>query len=495
VIEGPDGESIRVEAIVGRGGFGQVFAGRLPDGTRVAVKTLLTAYLDDHELKAFQNEAQLAVGISHANVVRVLHVHPGDTSDGRPPYLVMEFVDGGTLRELIDAHRAGGTRPALDGLLAIYEQIASGMTEINARLVHRDLKPENVLVDATGGVLKIADFGLAKLADAATRSETFKGWGTRPYQAPEAFELGPNTVAMDVYSAGVLFYELATLNWPFKPKPGDNSPLGWRNAHLLSPPPDIRSVRTDLPIGLAQLITLMLHKDSVRRPGAWDIIVEKLRQPSNAPVGPNVSALVTKATATLVRRTEAEARAREASEKKAERDALLKQAFVEPMEVLQGLIEAFNQVSMTGRLTLTQRGDFNAEVRSDGGARKLVLDGHIISDTPTQYIGIARILAMVRLSPAPQAKDQHEAIMDRESFGSFNLVYMVRKEMDRFGEWGQIRFEVNPLISYSTYPRWFAVSLSDLPRELQVLRAVGEHQHQKGPLDDEWFKALLVQIL
>src|SRR5207245_1487229 len=171
----------------------------------------------------------------------------GEKAADRPPYLVMEYVAGGTLRNVIERHRTSATRFDVEELRAMYVEIAEGMAAVNARVVHRDLKPENVLVDAAGRTLKIADFGLAKLVDAATRSETFKGWGTRPYQAPEAFDGGPNTPAMDIYAAGVVFYELATLDLPVQPKAGDNTPTAWRNAHLLAPPKDIRSVRPDLP--------------------------------------------------------------------------------------------------------------------------------------------------------------------------------------------------------------------------------------------------------
>lgn len=495
VLDGPDGEPITIEEVVGSGGFGQVFSARAQDGTRVAVKTILTASLDDHELSVFQNEAKHAIGIVHPNVVRVLHVEGGDVADSRPPYLVMEFVDGGTLRDVIDAHRTRGTTPPVDELQALFEQIAAGMSAVNERLVHRDLKPENVLVDASTGLLKIADFGLAKLADAATRSETFKGWGTRPYQAPEAFELGPNTTAMDVYAAGVLFFEMATLAWPVAPRPGDNTPTAWRNAHLLSPPKDIRAARPDLPNRLVQVITLMLHKNPGRRPSTWSEVIDGVRPGKGDPGGPDVSALVTKATSTLIKRAEAETRAREAREKEAERTALLEQAFTEPVDMLRGLVDAFNRESLDGQLSLIVRGPLAAEVRSPGGHSTLHIEGWLVEDTPTDYDGIARVLGIVRLQPVPKPKDQYAAVMDRDSFGSFNIVYKVREEEDRFGEWAQIRFEVNPLVPKSTYPRWFAVSLQDLPRELQILRAVGHHQHQKRSLDDEWFKALLLQIL
>ena len=85
--------------------------------------------------------------------------------------------------------------------------------------------------------------------------------------------------------------------------------------------------------------------------------------------------------------------------------------------------------------------------------------------------------------------------MNRESFGGMNLVYMVRDKRERFGEWLQFRFEMNPFSGKSTYPRWFPIDFGKLPRALQTLRAIGLYQHQRKQLNDEWFKALLMQML
>jgi serine/threonine protein kinase len=160
-LEGPDGAEITIDREVGQGGFGQVFLGHLPDGTEVAVKTVPTALLDENALKAFQNEINLSVGIAHPNVVKVLHVNDGTKDPGRPPYLVMEYVANGNLRNLIDARKSAKQPFAPDELRGLYLQVADGMAAINEKVVHRDLKPENVLLDANG-LLKVADFGVQR---------------------------------------------------------------------------------------------------------------------------------------------------------------------------------------------------------------------------------------------------------------------------------------------------------------------------------------------
>ena len=93
----------------------------------------------------------------------------------------------------------------------MFLQLASGMKHINSILVHRDIKPDNILI--VDDVLKITDFGLAKYAEATTRSVTFKGYGTKEYCAPEVCKNEKNTIYMDIYSMGIVFYEIATLKY------------------------------------------------------------------------------------------------------------------------------------------------------------------------------------------------------------------------------------------------------------------------------------------
>jgi serine/threonine protein kinase len=495
VLDGPDSKTITIEALLGRGGFGQVFVGQMSDSIKVAVKTVLTALLNDSELATLQNEAKLAIKVVHPNVVRVLYVNDGKVSAGRPPYLVTEFVDGGNLRAVIDSHKKAGKMIAVDELRAIYAQVADGMEAVNAHLVHRDLKPDNVLVDAKDRRLKIGDFGLAKLADAATRSETFKGWGTRAYQAPEAFENKPNTSAMDVYAAGVMFYELATLSWPVQPDAGDNTPMAWRNAHLLNAPKDIRALRPDLPQDLVQLILKMLDKNPSKRP-TWNDVKERLSVGSSpATAGPDVRALIAKATTTFTQATAAESRKREERERAEERRALLEQAFREPIEVLQSLVDAFNTQSGIGKLELSTTGALSATVAAQPGHPRLIVGASIIDDLDLRHNGVARIVGKVWLDPTPRPSSQDEMIRDPESFGGFNLVYRVPNANERFGTWTQFRFEISPLLPKMVYPRWFALGVDDFIHQLRMLQALGEYQHQQRALDHDWFRALLLQVL
>jgi serine/threonine protein kinase len=102
-LDGPDGQRITIEAIIGRGGFGQVFLGQVPDDTKVAVKTVLAAAPDDNRLRTLQDEVRHSVAIERPNGVRVLQLDEDEASHGRAPYLVMEYGQGRAQSSLLAA--------------------------------------------------------------------------------------------------------------------------------------------------------------------------------------------------------------------------------------------------------------------------------------------------------------------------------------------------------------------------------------------------------
>ncbi len=169
-------------------------------------------------------------------------------------------------------------------------QITSGMVEAHKFIVHRDLKPDNILIDRKG-VLKITDFGLAKYITTATRTQTFKGWGTFAYMAPKCWLSEKNTTRMDIYSIGIIFYELLARAKPYSA----STELEWRDHHLYDPLPDLRAVRTDLPDRLIDAISKMTSKRAEDRyQNASELLpvlgeIEKALQPGQAKNDPLVS--------------------------------------------------------------------------------------------------------------------------------------------------------------------------------------------------------------
>lgn len=204
------GGRYRLLAVVGAGASAQVFAAddtRL--GRRVAVKLLHPALAGDATfLRKFQAEARLAASLNHRNV---LHVYDWGDEDGIP-YLVLEYLGGGSLRSLLDTGRLLSPQQAA----AIGAEAAHGLAYAHRRgLVHRDIKPANLLFDDDGRLL-VADFGLARaLAEAAITEPLGAVMGTARYASPEQVEGRPVDDRTDVYSLALTLYESVTGRVPF----------------------------------------------------------------------------------------------------------------------------------------------------------------------------------------------------------------------------------------------------------------------------------------
>jgi serine/threonine-protein kinase len=205
------GGRYRIERVLGGGGMAVVYCAHDEELNRtVAIKLLAEHLAEDGEFHArFLREAKLAARLSHPNVVAV---YDAGEDDGRP-FIVMEVVDGETLASVLDRH---GALPA-DEVVRLGVQAAAGLEHAHAHgLVHRDVKPQNLLIRADG-VLKVADFGIARAA-AATQRLTQVGTilGTAEYLAPEQAAGEDVTPAADVYALGAVLYEALTGRPPYR---------------------------------------------------------------------------------------------------------------------------------------------------------------------------------------------------------------------------------------------------------------------------------------
>ena len=251
----------RLARLLGEGGMGQVYLGVQPAiGSRVAIKILNTECTRSPELlERFFAEARSVNLINHENIVSVIDLAQLD--DGRP-YIVMEFIEGQTLRALVRE----GTAP-LGGIVQAMTEVLSALGAAHARgIVHRDLKPDNVIVTAEGHA-KVLDFGIAKLAPGLSnanspRTKTGALLGTPAYMAPEQISGAGNVDGRtDLYAAGVVLFEAVTGRTPFQ---GDTL-FDLMRAHLEASPPSPRALRPELPAGLEQVILRALAKDPAQR--------------------------------------------------------------------------------------------------------------------------------------------------------------------------------------------------------------------------------------
>ncbi len=254
---------------IGRGGMAVVYLARQVDLERlVALKELALAYVDEPSFaERFLRESQVAGSLNHPNIVSVYEYFEHE----RVPYIAMEYLERGSLRPLVGQLTLAQITGVLEGVLA-------GLSHAEARgIVHRDLKPENLMLTQDGRV-KIADFGIAKaLHQAAERYLTATGTivGTPEYMAPEQAtgrDIGPWT---DLYSVGIVAYEVLVGRVPFG---GGGSPAAILDRHVKEPVPSPLFLRPDLDPRLAAWIESLLAKDPAARvrqaAAAWDGLEE-----------------------------------------------------------------------------------------------------------------------------------------------------------------------------------------------------------------------------
>lgn len=263
----------QVLQLIGAGGMGAVYeAVQQPIGRRVAIKVLHPEYAHDREvLKRFFNEARAANLISHPSIVQVSDY--GQLPNGSA-YLVMEYLNGATLDERLDA---SGGRLSAEEAQHITWQLASGLGAAHAAgIVHRDLKPSNIMLipDAImpGGIrVKILDFGVAKLGQSVSSSHktrTGSVLGTPTYMAPEQC-IGAEQVdgKADVYALGIILFQSLAGAPPFSA----SSDLAVLNMQVSSDLPSLQQRAPNVPSGLAELVRKMLRKNPAERPSMSDV--------------------------------------------------------------------------------------------------------------------------------------------------------------------------------------------------------------------------------
>ncbi|WP_029517972.1 serine/threonine-protein kinase [Paenibacillus polymyxa] len=266
-------EEYEVIEMIGNGNFGFVFKiQRKSDKSVFALKTLPTTFPTQEAYVTFINECQMATKVSHPNAVKYFYIHK-DKYPNLPPYLIMEYADQGTLLSYLNKQKEEGVFFSNELLKEFYSQLIQGMKHINDLLVHRDIKADNILIHK--GTLKIADFGLAKVATEETRQLTFKGIGHIKYMAPERWRSEKNTIQNDIYSMGILFYELATLRHPYEVKNEADMTM-WQEAHTFQNPTPIKQINPTITNSIVQVVNKMIEKNVGARYKNWEEIEREI---------------------------------------------------------------------------------------------------------------------------------------------------------------------------------------------------------------------------
>jgi len=269
-----------VVALLGVGGMGAVYRARDLELDEVVALKMLRRELVAVPgiLERFRQEVKLARKVTSPHVARTFDIgeHEGDK------FLTMELVEGGSLADELE--RVGPL--PIERVLTVAVAVCSGLAAAHAAsVVHRDLKPENVLLGRDGSI-KVTDFGIATAQVDVRATQGISG--TPAYMAPEQVTADPKIDARaDVYAFGLMLYEMLSGDIPWK---GDSA-LAVASARLLAPPPDVRTVRADVPASLAELVLRCMAKDRDARPtDARDLLatLTRLARASEPPPAPAV---------------------------------------------------------------------------------------------------------------------------------------------------------------------------------------------------------------
>ena len=240
---------------IGSGGMANVYLARCRVLNRlVAIKVLKAEFANDSEfLSRFNKEAQAAAAINSPNIVNVYDVgHDGDIH-----YIVMEYVEGKTLKEYIDEHGMLSWQQTVEYAI----QICSALDKAHKHgVIHRDIKPQNIIL-TNDGVLKVTDFGIARATSAETVNMGESTMGSVHYFSPEQARGGFTDEKSDIYSLGVVMYELVTGRLPFN---GD-TPIAIAIKHIQQPPVSPKEYNVSIPLAVEAIILKAMSKEQSKR--------------------------------------------------------------------------------------------------------------------------------------------------------------------------------------------------------------------------------------
>ncbi len=264
----------RILEAIGQGGMARVYRAHQENlGRDVAVKVLPPWYANDRSfIERFNLEARLIARLSHPNIVTV---HDASEQNGHL-YIVMQLVDGGTLKQRLDQFQREGRMIDTAEAVSIFTQLADALTYAHEQgVIHRDIKPVNVLMDRANRPI-LSDFGIAKVLASKQLNLTRPGAGvgTPEYMSPEQCKGGAVDGRADIYALGIMLFEAQTGRTPFL---GDNYPA-LAHSHIYERPPQPRSINPNIHPAIEHIILTALMKNPQQRYQTAHGMAEALQQ-------------------------------------------------------------------------------------------------------------------------------------------------------------------------------------------------------------------------
>lgn len=483
------GNNYVLDSILGSGGFGNVYkAHNENDGSVVAIKLLQNTFDSNDAYLSFQKETNQSKLIDSENVIKYLFIHDGKLFPEYPPYIIMEYTDGGTLRQFIKERN--GQQLDIETLKDIFIQLTNGMKAVSEHLVHRDIKPENIL--NFSGTLKITDFGLSKISVDSTKTLSFKNAGTPLYIAPEAWNNDKNTIQMDIYSMGIVFYELATLSFPYD-LPEKQKYESFKNMHLFDAVNNPATINPNLPPNIVSMIIKMLEKPTQNRFKNWDEIISVLKTKSlpKDDISEFVNSALNKRNERQLSWQKTQAEKERAESKRKDYIQLVYSQFSNAvLDPINEFINRFNtqieeadrRIKITSLKPLGNTCHFKTEIKMPIGHIITLYCEILFKENFTKEVETFFGRGTKTINYLPQCNNidiiMWCQVKDNDSLG-FNLL-LLKNEGSMYGDWFILENTLSAF-SHENRPSPFGFSLSELPEEINLINAVHIYNSDLSP--------------
>lgn len=488
---------------LGNGAFGYVYKiQKQSDNSIWALKTLPSTFPSQQQLQAFVNESSMAINVKGENVIKYVYIHDGSKYPQLPPYIIMEFANGGTLFDLIEKAKKKGEFFSNSELLNYYNQLIDGMEQINTVLVHRDIKPDNILLNE--GVIKISDFGLSKIVHDSTRQLTFKGFGALKYMAPEGWKNEKNTIQMDIYAMGITFFELAAMQHPYDLKP-DADMQQWYQAHLFTSAPSPKTFNNAVNSTIAQVVLKMMEKSMSRRYKTWDEIRRDLMI-QDVPVTENTEIIENMVNMRLAKdRSISEQQLKEKKERE-ERLLYLNtinyQYANDIYNPIKEFIDEFNARYTQGNIRISSLGSMG----SDQITTKIhLLSGNVLTISLNALFDEDFMREVPAEFPFPGERRNYKRLvrpvlnnkkvlawgyLKEHNEKGFNILLVENPEDSTYGEWYILK-NTNSGLGRTNRPEPFPFEYDELEKELKSIMAMHIYNTKVDALKIETFKEFI----